>query len=79
MNFMIVVLMFSVSPIVDSISMNYSCVVLGGTLSFAVAYYYIPKVGGKFWFEGPVRNIPGGNSIVDTPGEKTNAEEADSK
>ncbi|KAJ7847536.1 amino acid/polyamine transporter I [Mycena leptocephala] len=54
MNFMIVVLMFPVSPIVDSASMNYSCVVLGGTLSFAVAYYYIPKVGGKYWFEGPI-------------------------
>ncbi|KAJ7753415.1 APC amino acid permease [Mycena maculata] len=55
---MIVVLMFPASLAVKAASMNYSCVVLGGTLLFAVGYYHIPKVGGKYWFEGPVRNVP---------------------
>ncbi|KAJ6552791.1 amino acid/polyamine transporter I [Mycena capillaripes] len=58
MIFMIVVLMFPTSQTVDAASMNYSCVVLGGTLIFAVVYYYFPKIGGKYWFEGPVKNVP---------------------
>jgi hypothetical protein len=70
MTFMIVVLMFPSSPVVDSAStgMNYSCVVLGGTLSFAVVYYYLPKVGGKHWFEGPVQNLPNGHYLADMDG-----------
>ncbi|KAJ7490941.1 APC amino acid permease [Mycena latifolia] len=81
MGFMIVVMMFPSSSVVDSASMNYSCVVLGGTLAFAFAYYYVPKVGGKYWFEGPVRNVPHGNYIADSEsdGGKGNVEETESK
>ncbi|KAJ7142136.1 APC amino acid permease [Mycena crocata] len=71
MVFMIVVLMFPGSPTVDSTSMNYSCVVLGGTLLFATVYYYIPGIGGRHWFQGPVKNV---NYIARGDSEKSGAE-----
>jgi hypothetical protein len=81
MVFMIIVMMFPSSLVVDSASMNYSCVVLGGTLSFAVGYYYIPKVGGKYWFEGPVKNVPSRQYTEDSEsdGGKSNVEDMGSK
>ncbi|KAJ7849614.1 APC amino acid permease [Mycena leptocephala] len=78
---MIIVMMFPSSLVVDSASMNYSCVVLGGTLSFAVGYYYIPKVGGKYWFEGPVKNVPSRQYTEgsESDGGKSNLEDMGSK
>lgn len=57
MAFSVVVLMFPISPSPDPAAMNYACVVLGGTLSLAVAYYYVPTYGGKVWFHGPLKNV----------------------
>lgn len=57
MAFALVVLMFPASPGPDPAAMNYACVVLGGILSLAVAYYYVPVYGGKVWFRGPLRNV----------------------
>ncbi|KAJ7700705.1 APC amino acid permease [Mycena rosella] len=77
MSFMVVVVMFPTSPIVDSGSMNYSCVVLGGTLSLAVGYYYFPKVGGVYWFEGPVKTVHDGQSYsADSSDGKENVEKS---
>ncbi|KAJ7647069.1 amino acid/polyamine transporter I [Roridomyces roridus] len=57
MLFMIVVFLFPAIPNPDSHSMNYTVVVLGGTLLLSLAYYFFPKYGGRHWFVGPVETI----------------------
>lgn len=37
--------------------MNYTVVVVGGTLMLSLGYYFLPKYGGVYWFEGPVETI----------------------
>lgn len=37
--------------------MNYTVVVVGGTLILSLGYYFFPKYGGVYWFEGPVETI----------------------
>ena len=37
--------------------MNYTVAVWGGTLVLAVAYFYLPKYGGKNWFTGPISTV----------------------
>jgi len=37
--------------------MNYTIVVVGGTLLLSLGYYYFPKYGGKHWFTGPVSTL----------------------
>jgi hypothetical protein len=54
--------------------MNYTAAVFGGVLLLSVLWYYFPKWGGKYWFEGPIRNVEvevedgevgnGGNEVV---------------
>lgn len=34
--------------------MNYAAVVLGGMFFLSLLYYFFPKHGGKYWFQGPV-------------------------
>jgi len=57
MAFCFVIFMFPTDPNPPVQSMNYSIVVLGGTLFLCLAYYYFPRYGGVHWFQGPIRNI----------------------
>ncbi|KAJ7719466.1 amino acid/polyamine transporter I [Mycena olivaceomarginata] len=57
MIFMIVVFMFPTTPDPTSHSMNYTVVILGGTLMLSLGYYFFPKYGGRNWFTGPVETI----------------------
>ncbi|KAJ7268728.1 amino acid/polyamine transporter I [Mycena haematopus] len=54
MIFMIVVFMFPAVPGPTSHSMNYTAVVLGGTLMLSLGYYFF---SGRHWFTGPVVTI----------------------
>ncbi|KAF7376376.1 GABA permease [Mycena sanguinolenta] len=54
MIFMIVVFMFPAIPGPTSHSMNYTAVVLGGTLMLSLGYYLF---SGRHWFTGPVETI----------------------
>ncbi|KAH0579728.1 hypothetical protein H2248_002567 [Termitomyces sp. 'cryptogamus'] len=60
MVFMSIVFFFPMSPTTDAQGMNYTVVVLGGTMLLSIIYFYFPKYGGVNWFAGPVPNI---NSI----------------
>jgi len=55
--FTTVVFFFPATPGATAAEMNYTVVVLGGVLTFAVVYYFFPKYGGIHWFEGPVGRI----------------------
>jgi hypothetical protein len=57
MIFMIVVFMFPAAPSPTSHSMNYTAVVVGGTLMLSLGYYFFPRYGGVYWFKGPVETI----------------------
>jgi len=57
MIFMIVVFMFPATPGPTSQSMNYTAVVVGGTIFLSLGYYFFPKYGGRHWFTGPVETI----------------------
>ncbi|KIK52793.1 hypothetical protein GYMLUDRAFT_207812 [Collybiopsis luxurians FD-317 M1] len=57
MVFMIVVLMFPTAPAPTASSMNYTVVVVGGTLLLSTLYYL---VSGRLWFSGPVCTVDGG-------------------
>ncbi|KAJ7254403.1 amino acid/polyamine transporter I [Mycena haematopus] len=52
--FMIVVFMFPAVPRPTSHSMNYTVVVVGGTLMLSLGYYFF---SGRHWFTGPVETI----------------------
>ncbi|KAK0217626.1 amino acid/polyamine transporter I [Armillaria nabsnona] len=54
MIFMIVVLFFPTTPGPVAQDMNYSSVVVGGTIILASIYYF---VSGQFWFTGPVTTL----------------------
>ncbi len=54
MIFMIVVLSFPTTPGPVAQDMNYSSVVVGGTIILASIYYF---VSGQFWFTGPVTTL----------------------
>ncbi|KZV68533.1 APC amino acid permease [Peniophora sp. CONT] len=57
--FMTIILLFPTTAQTNAQEMNYSVVVIGGVVAFALAYYYFPKYGGVHWFEGPVSNLEG--------------------
>ena len=57
MIFMSIVFMFPSSPTTTAQDMNYTVVVLGGTMLLSVVWYFFPKYGGVYWFMGPVPNI----------------------
>ncbi|KAJ3836744.1 amino acid/polyamine transporter I [Lentinula raphanica] len=39
------------------VSMNYTVVVVGGTILLSLGYYFFPVYGGKHWFTGPVHTV----------------------
>ncbi|KAF7320905.1 Gaba permease [Mycena chlorophos] len=57
MMFMGIVFLFPTTPQTSVAEMNYTIVVLGGTLLLSVMWYYAPVVGGVHWFKGPVANV----------------------
>ncbi|KAF8173700.1 amino acid/polyamine transporter I [Pholiota molesta] len=54
---MIVVLLFPTNVAPTANSMNYTVVVVGGILSLSGTYYFLPIIGGRHWFTGPLRTI----------------------
>ena len=54
---MIIVFLFPAAPSPTSHTMNYTVVVVGGTLTLSLGYYLFPKYGGIHWFTGPVETI----------------------
>jgi amino acid transporter len=65
MTFIFILLLFPTYPDPNAQQMNYAVVVLGFVLVFCLAYYYLPVIGGKTFFTGPVRTID--EVIADTP------------
>jgi amino acid transporter len=57
MVFMGTVFLFPTTPQTSVQEMNYTVVVLGGTLLLSVIWFYFPKYGGVHWFKGPIANI----------------------
>ncbi|KAF5349324.1 hypothetical protein D9758_011797 [Tetrapyrgos nigripes] len=57
MIFMIIVFLFPAAPLPASESMNYTVVVVGGTILLSLGYYFFPRYGGMYWFTGPVHII----------------------
>ena len=52
-----IVFMFPATPIVTSVSMNYTSACLGAWVLLSLIWYYLPVYGGVHWFKGPVPNI----------------------
>ncbi|KAJ7197407.1 hypothetical protein GGX14DRAFT_574191 [Mycena pura] len=67
MIFIILVFMFPAIPGPTSLSMNYTVVVVGGTVILSLGYYFFPKYGGRHWFIGPVETI---GQVLTHEGEK---------
>ncbi|KAJ7908720.1 amino acid/polyamine transporter I [Mycena leptocephala] len=59
MVFMMIVFMFPATPIISSVSMNYTSACLGAWVLLSLVGYYFPfyGLGGVHWFKGPVSNI----------------------
>ena len=57
MLFMGIVFLFPSTPTTSTADMNYTVVVLFGTLILSVAWYYCPVYGGVHWFTGPIATI----------------------
>ena len=57
MAFMGIVFLFPSTPQPGVADMNYSAVVLFGTLFLSLVWYYFPKYGGVHWFTGPIPTI----------------------
>ncbi len=55
--FMTIALLFPTEPAPTATNMNYSVVVIGGVILLSVIYFYFPKYGGVYWFNGPVANV----------------------
>lgn len=54
---MSVVFLFPTSPAPGVNGMNYTVVVLFGTLFLSLVWYYFPVYGGVHWFTGPVATV----------------------
>ncbi|KDR73321.1 hypothetical protein GALMADRAFT_251941 [Galerina marginata CBS 339.88] len=70
MLFIVIVFMFPASPHPSSGNMNYTVVVLGGTLVLSIIYFYFPKYGGVNWFTGPIRTLESETSSIQHEDEK---------
>ncbi|GBE87720.1 APC amino acid permease [Sparassis latifolia] len=57
MVFSLVILVFPSSPGPNATDMNYTIAVLGGWFALCLGYYFLPKYGGMYWFQGPVANF----------------------
>ena len=75
MLFMGTVFLFPTKPATDTADMNYTVVVVFGTLILSLLWYYCPVYGGVHWFTGPVSTVPEGtrNESDMTVEEKMNA------
>jgi hypothetical protein len=54
--------------------MNYTVVVIGGTVILSLGYYFFPKYGGRYWFTGPVGTI---GQVLTHEGEKDSGRSED--
>lgn len=54
MAFATIIVFFPSVPGPNANEMNYATVVLGGVLALAIIYYFFPRYGGKYWFQGPL-------------------------
>jgi hypothetical protein len=72
--FIIVVLMFPPDVDPTSTSMNYTVVVLGGWLLFSLVWYYLPVIGGKHFFTGPIVNVTDQMSLSSSTAEVASTE-----
>ncbi|THG93276.1 hypothetical protein EW026_g7921 [Hermanssonia centrifuga] len=70
MAFMGFVFLFPSTPHPNTAGMNYTVVVLFGTLFLSLVWYYFPKYGGVHWFTGPIR------TITEEPEDGTDSESA---
>lgn len=57
MLFIIILLLFPSYQNPSIEEMNYALVVLGAILTFCIVYYWMPVIGGKTFFTGPIRTI----------------------
>ncbi|KAF7373370.1 Gaba permease [Mycena sanguinolenta] len=57
MLFLGIAFLFPTTPQTDVGDMNYTIVVMGGVMVLSLIGYFMPIVGGKYWFKGPVANI----------------------
>ncbi|KAF8556713.1 amino acid transporter [Imleria badia] len=57
MAFVDVVFFFPTTPQTSTQNMNYTVVVVVGTLVLSLVWYYFPVYGGVHWFTGPVPNV----------------------
>ncbi|GJE87259.1 APC amino acid permease [Phanerochaete sordida] len=55
--FNIVVVSFPSEPSVTSDTMNYTAAVSGGWIILCLVYFFFPRYGGMYWFEGPRANV----------------------
>ena len=70
--------MFPTSPNPNGATMNYTVVVGGGWIVLCIVYYYFPKYGGVYWFQGPMANIDQDDNSVEVVNEVV-IEEKDDK
>jgi len=57
MTFVFILLIFPDFPNPNAKEMNYAVVVLGFVLIFCTVYWWLPGIGGRYFFTGPVRTI----------------------
>jgi len=57
MIFIFILLIFPDFPNPTPAEFNYAVVVLGFVLAFCTVYWYLPVIGGRYFFTGPVRTI----------------------
>jgi hypothetical protein len=57
MTFIFILLLFPSYPSPNAQQMNYAIVVIGAVFVFCVVYYYLPGIGRKTFFTGPIRTI----------------------
>nr|XP_019008646.1 uncharacterized protein I206_06327 [Kwoniella pini CBS 10737]OCF47427.1 hypothetical protein I206_06327 [Kwoniella pini CBS 10737] len=58
MTFAVVLFSFPADTNPNAGSLNYACVVAGAVWLFATVYWFLPKIGGKTFFRGPVTTEP---------------------
>ena len=75
----IIVCMPSYIPVTDAADANYAAAVTAGTFVFSTAWYYFPKYGGRYWFQGPRPNIDDSAVVAAEVGKIEDEREAEAK
>jgi hypothetical protein len=57
MSFIFILLLFASYPSPNAQEINYALAVIDGVFIFRVVYYYLPGIGGKTLFTGPIRKV----------------------